>query len=329
MRKLNLLLCLLVIIRTVNIYAQAPQLFKYQAMARNANNEVLVNKQVSLLVEIIHESATIYSESHTVLTNQFGLINIDIGNGNAITGNFAGIDWSLGDYYVAVSLDPNGGTNYQNVGTAQLLSVPYALFANKAGNTYWNKMQSDLNYNNGKVMIGSPEFLTNTGDQNWIPKLSVEGGFWPKMPDNISTTDIDNLDLNNDSIGVGLPVLGLYSIYDADFHLRGFWGVNIDRNGGYTGYDNVEYKGLNPDAGCFAVRYRTSPTEFRTDFIIDGKGNVGVGITNPQRTMHIKDVIRLAPISAPPSNPAEGDIYMDANTHKLMVYDGTTWQSCW
>ena len=56
---------------------------------------------------------------------------------------------------------------------------------------------------------------------------------------------------------------------------------------------------------------------------------VGIGTTSPARSLHINDVIRLEPISAPPTNPSEGDIYMDSGSHKLMVFDGTTWHACW
>lgn len=56
---------------------------------------------------------------------------------------------------------------------------------------------------------------------------------------------------------------------------------------------------------------------------------IGVNTTNPQRNLHVKDVIRLEPRNFPPSNPAEGDLYYDAILHKLRVYDGTAWQNCW
>jgi|GEM_PF-5276247 len=58
-------------------------------------------------------------------------------------------------------------------------------------------------------------------------------------------------------------------------------------------------------------------------------GNVGVKEANPERPLHVKDVMRLEPRSGAPSSPKEGDIYMDRNDHKLKVYDGTQWQACW
>ena len=61
---------------------------------------------------------------------------------------------------------------------------------------------------------------------------------------------------------------------------------------------------------------------------IQTDGNVGIGTTSPARTLHVNDVMRLEPTSAP-SSPSEGDMYMDSGTNKLMVYDGTIWQACW
>jgi len=56
---------------------------------------------------------------------------------------------------------------------------------------------------------------------------------------------------------------------------------------------------------------------------------VGIGTKTPARSLHVSDVMRLQPRAIAPSSPAEGDIYMNSSTHKLMVYDGTTWQACW
>jgi hypothetical protein len=60
-----------------------------------------------------------------------------------------------------------------------------------------------------------------------------------------------------------------------------------------------------------------------------GYGKLGINVCNPQRNLHIKDVMRLEPRTTAPDNPAEGDVYYDGTLHKLRVYDGTAWQSCW
>ena len=56
---------------------------------------------------------------------------------------------------------------------------------------------------------------------------------------------------------------------------------------------------------------------------------VGINVTDPQRNLHVKDVMRLEPRQAPPANPAEGDLYYDSTRKKLRVYDGTSWKECW
>jgi len=62
-------------------------------------------------------------------------------------------------------------------------------------------------------------------------------------------------------------------------------------------------------------------------WVKDG-GNVGIGTTIQARKLHVSDVMRLQPTSAPLS-PSEGYINMDSNDHNLKVYDGITWQDCW
>ena len=59
-----------------------------------------------------------------------------------------------------------------------------------------------------------------------------------------------------------------------------------------------------------------------------GNGNVGIGTNTPGEKLDVNGVMHLTPGNAP-ANADEGDIYMDANTHKLRVYDGTTWHDLW
>ena len=73
----------------------------------------------------------------------------------------------------------------------------------------------------------------------------------------------------------------------------------------------------------------SSDNNFPAALYISNNGEVGVNSSSPQRNLHINDVMRLEPRSTVPTSPSEGDIYMDAITHKLMVYDGTIWQACW
>ncbi len=121
---------------TVNIMAQVPQAMNYQAVARNAGGALIANHLVGLRLTILAGSATgtvVYSETQSATTNQFGLFTVSLGTGTVVTGTFSSINWSTGQYWLKVEFDATGGTSYVAMGTSQLLSVPYALYAANAG----------------------------------------------------------------------------------------------------------------------------------------------------------------------------------------------------
>lgn len=119
------------------VFAQAPEKFSYQAVVRNASNSVITNAAIGVKISILkttNSGTVVYSESQTANTNSNGLISLQIGNGTIISGSIATIDWSTDSYFIKTEVDPSGGSSYTVVGTTQLLSVPYALFAKTSGN---------------------------------------------------------------------------------------------------------------------------------------------------------------------------------------------------
>jgi hypothetical protein len=135
MKKILMLTIALLLCITVS--AQSPQYFKYQAVARDGSGNVLKNQNVSFQISILKGSASgslVFRERHFPTTNQFGLVNLTIGAGTNISGDLTSIDWGDDDYFFQIELDPNGGTSFTTMGTSQLFSVPYALYANSAGN---------------------------------------------------------------------------------------------------------------------------------------------------------------------------------------------------
>lgn len=113
-------------------FAQAPQKMSYQAVVRDANGNLVVNTAIGEKISILSGSVSgtaVYVETHTTVTNANGLMSIEIGGGAPQTGTFAAINWANGLYFVKTETDPNGGSNYSITGTSQLLSVPYALYA--------------------------------------------------------------------------------------------------------------------------------------------------------------------------------------------------------
>lgn len=113
-------------------YAQAPQAFSYQAVAIGDNGGVLDNTDISVRVNINEGNPAgnaAYIETHEVTTSDAGLFSLEVGLGTPENGVFSEIDWSTSAYFLSVEVDENGTGNYQNIGISQLLSVPYALYA--------------------------------------------------------------------------------------------------------------------------------------------------------------------------------------------------------
>jgi hypothetical protein len=109
--------------------AQVPQAFSYQTIAFNTSGAPIANGNVALRISILDNSATgtvLYTETHIKTTNSKGLVNLNIGQGTATAGTFGAINWGTNTKFVKVEMDPQGGTNYTNVGVNQLMSVPYA-----------------------------------------------------------------------------------------------------------------------------------------------------------------------------------------------------------
>jgi hypothetical protein len=125
---------IIIVVGMGKVFSQGPQGFKYQAVVRS-NGQTVASTSVSILIKLLQASShgtLVYSEVQKTTTNQFGLINLSIGEGTSQTGNFSGIDWSAGPYFLETDIDLSGGTNYQLMGTVQLLSVPFALYSNKS-----------------------------------------------------------------------------------------------------------------------------------------------------------------------------------------------------
>jgi uncharacterized protein (TIGR02145 family) len=135
MKKFYAILCLTIASLT-QLPAQAPQGFNYQATVRNSSGDLIVNTNVYFKFNIMQGSQTslpVFTEIHYVPTDDLGQVNLVIGQGTATSGAFSELDWSLGSYYLGIELDT--GSGYVAMGTTQLLSVPYALYAENSGNS--------------------------------------------------------------------------------------------------------------------------------------------------------------------------------------------------
>lgn len=121
---------------TANINAQAPKKMNYQGAARDAQGSVLVDQQITLKLYVISGNdinLPVYSELQQVTTNSFGLFSLKIGEGQVAQGSFDAIKWDESDHFISVELDAENNGHFQAMGVSQLLSVPYAFYAEKSG----------------------------------------------------------------------------------------------------------------------------------------------------------------------------------------------------
>ncbi len=126
-KKTTLLIASLLVL-LLGLNAQAPQKLNYQAVVRNSGGQPVTSGTVSVRFTIHDGTATgtpVFTETQQTTPNQFGLVNLIIG----ATGNLSVINWGGGAKYLQVEIDPAGGSNFTDMGTSQLLSVPYALYA--------------------------------------------------------------------------------------------------------------------------------------------------------------------------------------------------------
>ncbi len=117
--------------------AQAPQAINYQGIARDLAGTAITNQAIGVRLSVRSGSITgtvVYQETFAVSTNQFGLYALQVGRGTVVSGTFSSIAWGTAAHFLEVEMDITGGTNYIAAGTSELISVPYALYAETAGN---------------------------------------------------------------------------------------------------------------------------------------------------------------------------------------------------
>jgi len=166
----KLITLLLGIVYTCSVFSQSPDAFKYQALLKDPSGKPLANQTANISIYILQGSISgpvIYSENHSKTTDASGNINLEIGKGITIN-NFPSIQWSSGNYYVKLLVNGN------DMGTFQLLSVPFAKYADKAGNGFsgnYNDLSNKPEFTNWDKNV-SDDFSGNYSDLTGKPDLS-------------------------------------------------------------------------------------------------------------------------------------------------------------
>jgi hypothetical protein len=192
------------LIISLSSFSQSPEKISYQAVIRNASGDLIKNSSIGFKISILQSSASgspVYVETQTPVTNENGLITLEIGGGAAITGLFSSISWGDGPFYLKTEADPNGGTNYTVTGTTQILSVPYALYSKTTSNIF----SSDLLVNSLTVGRGNGSIATNAAFGNHALYVNTTG---------YSNVAIGSYALYKDKIGHNSVAIGDSALYN-------------------------------------------------------------------------------------------------------------------
>ena len=192
MRKITTVVAALLI--AVATFAQAPQGFSYQAVVRDAQNAIVANQTVEVNVTILQganlESAkAVFTEKHSPKTNANGLFTLTVGSVDAA--GFAKIDWGKGSCFLKT--ESAYGEN-----TTQLMSVPYALYADKAASVDAAQLAQILNGTDMQAVlnfVNKTEINTTLNDyalKTDIPAIPTNVGAFTNDANYITQTDLES-----------------------------------------------------------------------------------------------------------------------------------------
>jgi len=280
------LLITLAIIFTLVSFAQTPNSFKYQTVVRDFSGNVLDNHNVSFQISILQGSASgspVYTETHSITTNDFGLVNINIGEGNT-NDDFEAINWSLGLYFIQVELDENGGDSFSLMGTSQLLSVPYAMYAKDVENKDDDDADAANELINSATLNGTNLEINDAGGTTIIDLSSLDQSNM-NVDDNDPdpNNELQTLSLSSNTLSLtngGSVSLGQYSnIWQQN-------GTDIYYNNGWVGVGTDSPSGkmvvqgdasVDPDSALFEVKNKDGQTIFA---VYDGGVRIWVDDTD-------------------------------------------------
>ena len=272
MKKIGLLLFAIII--CAKGFAQAPQGFNYQAVVRNSAGTVITNQTVGVEISILLNGNTIYIEHHAPITSTTGLINLVVGQGTVFAGDFNNIDWSTGTFFIEVGLDAAGGTSYVSLGSQQLMSVPFALYAasSSGDTTMWRKRTgnpSNILHDQGPVDIGNVTNLSPSTLPHSLRSISADyAGVYGATNTDLSVPAVHGVSQN----GMNNNQIGVMGEYNGAAYGSGVAGI------GYNG----NYPPASKDIGVYGSAGNNSIAIYsdgRTQ-IVDGTQGTGKVLTS-------------------------------------------------
>jgi hypothetical protein len=282
-----ILLPIALLVLPTTLSAQVPQFFNYQGIARDAGGNVLPNRKIGVELSVLDggpAGTVVYAETFTDTTNAFGLFSMPVGGGTVVSGSFAAINWATGNKYLQTAIDLSGGTSYSLSGTTQLLSVPYALYAQNAvvgvSSGSWslsgNASTADSNFI-GTTNYSLLRFKTQDSISGVIDAFGQNASFGYRAFDQVyKGNSLGNSQfLGNVAVGNGALQNATGGNYNVAVGAAALFMTNGGSSGNGTGNVGVGYVTLqNNVAGSFntAVGYGALQTN------VSGTNNTAIGL---------------------------------------------------
>jgi uncharacterized protein (TIGR02145 family) len=234
--------------------AQSPQGIPYQAIARNSSGLAIASTAVKVRFSIrdsIATGAIKYQETHNPTTSALGLFSVNVGMGTVVSGTFSGINWGKNAKFLQVELNTTGGSTYTDLGTTQMMSVPYALQANSI-KMKTSAIGDTLYSGNGNYLIVPGLSAANPIlNQSEAPVTDIDGNIYQTVRIGSQVWMKENLKVskyrNGNSIPTGLTdsqwsstTSGSYAIYNNEQINNSIYGKL------YNWYAIADPRGLCP-----------------------------------------------------------------------------------
>ena len=211
--KRLIILCTILML-PFSVFSQPPQKMSYQSILRDKDGTLLTSRIVGMRTTILQGSdiqRVVYQETYNLTaTNANGLLTVEIGSGKPtiVSGPFTSIPWSSGPFFLKTEIDPAGSTNYTITGYSQLLSVPYALYADAAGNSFSGSFNDLTDKPTSLTGYGINDAMRITHPANVITSGDISNWNTPHSGDVSGSTVITVTGLRGRSLSETAPVTG-------------------------------------------------------------------------------------------------------------------------
>ena len=326
------------LILSLNAFGQSPAGMNYQAVVRDANDDLVVNQQISIRISIIKDNlfgASVYVETHSPTTNSNGLFSLHIGDGTVSYGSFSNIAWGSNTFFLKTEVDIAGGTSYLPLGTSEFMSVPYSFYSDSTGNVNDADADPSNELNQAIGLTGTILSLTDAGGVLTQDLSSIQDGY--------IDADADTTNELNQAIGLTGTTLSLTDaggVLTQD--LSSIQDGYIDADADTT---NELNRGINLVGTILSVSDAggTLSQDLNSVLMWDSigssihnmnAGNVGIGTTLPSSKLHIQqDSISNALLIERNGNQVYGDSSAlsiinssSAAAQYISMKDTSTWE---